>query len=192
MPSQLIISVSSWDVRAALVEDGRLAEMYVERPHRQGPTGNVYLGRVQRVIPGVAAAFVDIGLDRPGYLFGDEAAPYLNDLPEVWFKGENEERRPRPPTPPIRDLVTEGQDLLVQVWRPPLKTKAARLTTHISLPGRYLVYLPTQAHLAVSRRIPGEPERQRLLALLSALKAPEGGLIARTASAAQAPETLSA
>ena len=192
MPSQLIISVSPWDVRAALVEDGRLAEMYVERPHRQDPTGNVYLGRVQRVIPGVAAAFVDIGLDRPGYLFGDEAAPYLNDLPEVWFKGENEERRPRPPTPPIQDLVAEGQDLLVQVWRPPLKTKAARLTTHISLPGRYLVYLPTQAHLAVSRRIPGEPERQRLLQLLSDLKPREGGLIARTASAGQAPETLSA
>jgi ribonuclease G len=190
MPSQLIISVSPWDVRAALVEDGRLAEMYVEHPHRQDPTGNIYLGRVRRVIPGMAAAFVDLGLKKHGYLFAGEAAPFVKDLPEAWFKEEKGERSWRPPAPPIEELVAEGQDLLVQVWRPPLGNKAARLTTHISLPGRYLVYLPTQAHLAVSRRLAPELERQRLKPLLEELKPREGGLIARTAAAGQTQAAL--
>ena len=192
MPSQLIISVSPWDVRAALVEDGRLAEISVARPSRKDPTGNIYRGRVQRVIPGMAAAFVDLGLDQPGYLFAEEAAPHLHDIPESWWPGNKEERPPRPPTPPIEDLVAEGQELLVQVWRPPLRNKGARLTTHISLPGRYLVYLPTQAHLAVSRRLAPEKERQRLKPLLEDLRPREGGLIARTASAGQTFETLAA
>jgi ribonuclease G len=192
MPSQLIISVSPWDVRAALMEDGRLAELYVERPTQQDPTGNIYQGRVQRVLPGMAAAFVDVGLPKPGYLFAQEAAPFLDFIPEFWLPGEKEERLSPPPTPPIEDLVSEGQDLLVQVWRPALRSKGARLTTHITLPGRYLVYLPTHPHLAVSRRLTPESERQRLLQLLMDLKPREGGLIARTASAGQTLETLAA
>jgi ribonuclease G len=192
MPSQLIISVSPWDVRAALVEDGRLAELYVERPTQQDPTGNIYQGRVEKVLPGMAAAFVDIGLAKPGYLFAQEAAPFLDYVPEFWLPGDKEERLAPPPTPPIADLVSEGQDLLVQVWRPPLRTKGARLTTHITLPGRHLVYLPTHPHLAVSRRLAPESERQRLLQLLMGLKPREGGLIARTASAGQTSETLAA
>jgi ribonuclease G len=192
MPSQLIISVSPWDVRAALVEDGRLAELYVERPSQQDPTGNIYQGRVQKVLPGMAAAFVDVGLDKPGYLFAQEAASFLDYIPEFWLQGDKEERLAPPPTPPIADLVSEGQDLMVQVWRPPLRTKGARLTTHITLPGRYLVYLPTHSHLAVSRRLAPEEERQRLVQLLMDLKPREGGLIARTASAGQDLETLEA
>jgi|UniRef100_A0A7V6A3L3 ribonuclease G len=192
MPSQLIISVSPWDVRAALVEDGRLAELYVERPAQQDPTGNIYVGRVQKVLPGMAAAFVDVGLDKPGYLFAQEAAPLLDYIPELWLQGEKEERLSPPPTPPIDDLVSEGQDLMVQVWRPPVRTKGPRLTTHISLPGRYLVYLPTHPHLAVSRRLAPEAERRRLLQLLMEVKPREGGLIARTASAGQTLETLAA
>jgi ribonuclease G len=192
MPSQLIISVSPWDVRAALVEDGRLAELYVERPGQQDPTGNIYQGRVQKVLPGMAAAFVDIGLAKPGYLFAQEAAPFLDYVPELWLQGDQDERLSPPPTPPIQDLVSEGQDLLVQVWRPPLRTKGARLTTHITLPGRYLVYLPTHPHLAVSRRLTPENERPRLLQLLMDVKPREGGLIARTASAGQSIATLGA
>jgi ribonuclease G len=190
MPSQLIISVSPWDVRAALMEDGRLAEFYVERAGRQDPTGNIYKGRVVKVLPGMAAAFVDVGLDRPGYLFAQEAAPYLNDLPDSWCPEDPEDGRPQPPTPPIQDLVAEGQELLVQVWRPPQGSKGARLTTHITLPGRFLVYLPTQPHLAVSRRLSPETERQRLKALLEDLGLQAGGLIARTASAGQRLATL--
>ncbi len=192
MPGQLIISVSPWDVRAALVEDGRLAELYVERPAQQDPTGNIYLGRVQKVLPGMAAAFVDVGLTKPGYLFAQEAAPFLDYVPEFWLQEDKDERLAPPPTPPIADLVSEGADLLVQVWRPPIRTKGARLTTHITLPGRYLVYLPTHPHLAVSRRLTPENERQRLLQLLGDLKPREGGLIARTASAGQELKTLAA
>lgn len=192
MSSQLIISVSPWDVRAALLEDGRLAEMHVERATRQDPTGNIYKGRVQRVLPGMAAAFLDIGLDKPGYLFAQEAAPFLSDLPEFWLQGEQEGRLQRPPMPPIEDLVAVGHELLVQVWRPALRNKGARLTAHISLPGRYLVYMPTQPHLAVSRRLTPDNERQRLKDLLEDLKPAEGGLIARTASAGQTFETLAA
>jgi ribonuclease G len=190
MNSQLIISVSPWDVRAALVEDGRLAEIYVERAGRQDPTGNIYKGRVVKVLPGMAAAFVDVGLDRPGYLFAQEAAPYLQDLPVSWQPEDGEAGRLRPPMPPIQDLVAEGQDLLVQVWRPSLGSKGARLTTHVSLAGRFLVYLPTQAQRAVSRRLAPETERQRLKALLEDLELREGGLIARTASAGQTLATL--
>ncbi len=192
MSSQLIISISPWDVRAALLEDGRLAEIHVERAARQDPTGNIFKGRVLKVVPGMAAAFLDIGLDKPGYLFAQEAAPFLTDLPAAWLQGEQEERHTRPPTPPIEDLVSVGQEVLVQVWRSALRNKGARLTTHISLPGRYLVYLPTQSHLAVSRRLTPEEERQRLKDLLEELKPPEGGLIARTASAGQSFETLAA
>ncbi|MFW6113038.1 MAG: Rne/Rng family ribonuclease [Thermodesulfobacteriota bacterium] len=198
MTSQLIISVSAWDVRAALVEDGRLAELHVERAQAREPTGNIYLGRVRRVLPGMAAAFVDLGLDKPGYLFVQEAASSLHELTESWLREAREEEdlplQPpvKLPTPPIEDILTEGQDLLVQVSRPPLGNKGARLTTHISLPGRYLVYLPTVSHLAVSRRLAPESERQRLKGLLADLRPEEGGLIARTASAGQSPETLAA
>ena len=115
MPSQLIISVSPWDVRAALLEDGRLAELFVARPSQQDPTGNIYLGRVQKVLPGMAAAFVDVGLDKPGYLFAQEAAPFFDYVPELWLQGDKEGRLSPPPTPPIADLVSEDQDLMVQV-----------------------------------------------------------------------------
>jgi ribonuclease G len=197
MSSQLIMSVSPWDVRAALVEDGRLAELHVERSHGREPTGNIYQGRVRRVLPGMAAAFVDLGLDKPGYLFAQEAAAAFHEIPESWLREEQEEDLPpkpslKLPAPPIEDLLAEGQELLVQVSRPPLGSKGARLTTQISLPGRYLVYLPTVSHLAVSRRLAPESERQRLYTLMEDLQPEEGGLIARTASAGQSWETLAA
>lgn len=197
MPSLLIISVSPWDVRAALVKDGRLAELHMEHSHRQEPTGNIYQGRVRRVLPGMAAAFVDLGLDKPGHLFAPEASSSFNEIPESWLQEKREENHwlktsLRLPLPPIEDLLTEGQELLVQISRPPLGSKGARLTTQISLPGRYLVYLPTVSHLAVSRRLALESERQRLKQLLEALKPGEGGLIARTASAGLSLETLTA
>ena len=197
MSSQLIMSVSPWDVRVALVEDGRLAELHVERSDKREPTGNIYQGRVRRVLPGMAAAFVDLGLDKPGYLFAQEAASAFHEIPESWLREEQEEDLPlkpslRLPAPPIEDLLAEGQELLVQVSRPPLGSKGARLTTQISLPGRYLVYLPTVSHLAVSRRLAPESERQRLYTLMEDLQPEEGGLIARTASAGQSREILAA
>jgi ribonuclease G len=193
MPNQLIISVAEFDTRVALVEDGRLAEFYLERHRHRDISGNIYKGRVMTVLPGMAAAFIDIGLERPGYLFVGEVTEPWEDFFTLWLKGELPEGAAvsrRVPPAPIEDLLREGQELLVQVVRPPAGNKGARLTAHVSLPGHYLVYLPTLAHLGVSRRIADEAERIRLKSLLEELKPEGGGLIARTASLGQDRERL--
>jgi len=193
MTTQLIISVSEWDTRVAVVEEGRLAEFYLERRREHDPSGNIYKGRVARVLPGMAAAFIDVGLERPGYLYVDEVVEPWEDFYNFWLKNdtgaEGSQPRRQPPTP-IEDLLHEGQEILVQVYRPPLGNKGARLTTNLSLAGHYLVFLPAASHAGVSRRIVDEAERARLKALLENLKPEEGGLIARTASLGQSSEKL--
>ncbi len=195
MAIQLIISKAACDTRAALVEEGRLTEFFLERHADQDPTGNIYKGRVLRVLPGIAAAFVDIGLERPAYLYVEEVSDSWDDFYNLWLNEETPEgRQPagRNQTQAvIGDLLNSGQEVLVQVHRPPMGGKGARLTTHITLPGHYLVYTPTLPTLGVSRRLSSETERERLKALLAAIKPERGGLIARTASQAQDLETLS-
>jgi ribonuclease G len=138
MTTQLIISVSEWDTRVAVVEEGRLAEFYLERRREHDPSGNIYKGRVARVLPGMAAAFIDVGLERPGYLYVDEVVEPWEDFYNFWLKNdtgaEGSQPRRQPPTP-IEDLLHEGQEILVQVYRPPLGNKGARLTTNLSLAG---------------------------------------------------------
>lgn len=192
MPNLLLISVAPCDTRLALVEDGRLAEFCLQtRPH-QGPTGNIYKGRVVKLLPGMAAAFVDVGLERPAYLVAEDVKAEEDEFFGLWLKDEpHEAPEPKRPSPvPINDILHEGQEVLVQVLRGPTATKGARLTTHVSLAGHYLVYMPTLPHLGISRRIGDEAERQRLKALLDDLNPPEGGLIARTASRGQGREKL--
>jgi ribonuclease G len=191
MANSLLISVADCDVRVALVEDGRLAEFFLENRFRTGPVGNIYRGRVLRLLPGLAAAFVDLGLERPAYLFAEDVAAQDDEFQRLWLKDEPEEA-PRPKQPPaaIGDLLHEGQEILAQVLRGPLGNKGARLTTHLTLAGHYLVYSPTQPHLGISRRIADDNERQRLRAILEELQAPEGGFIARTASRGQDREKL--
>ncbi len=193
MHGLLLISVSPWDRRAALLEQGRLVEFFLERRGQPDLTANIYKGRVMRVAPGMDAAFVDIGLERPAYLFVDEVAGQWDSFFSFWLEEENQEA-PRPssgaPPAPIGDLLQEGQDILVQISRPPLGGKGARLTTHITLPGYYLVYAPTITHLGVSRRIAQQAERERLLGVLQSLRPKEGGLIARTASLGQPEAAL--
>jgi ribonuclease G len=191
MANSLLISVAAGDVRVALVEDGRLAEFYLENRSRTGPTGNIYRGRVLRLLPGLAAAFVNIGLERPAYLFAEDAVAQDDEFRSLWLKDEAEEA-PSHKLPPaaIGDLLHEGQEILVQVLRGPLGTKGARLTAHLTLAGHYLVYSPTLPQLGISRRITDEAERQRLRALLEELQVPEGGFIARTASRGQDLEKL--
>jgi len=192
MANLLLISVTEFDTRVAFLEDGRLAEFSVEARAHNGPVGNIYKGRVTRLLPGMAAAFVDVGLERPAYLFAEDVTAQEDEFFQVWLKGEMdespEERRLPPAT--IGDLLHEGQEVLVQVLRGPAANKGARLTTHISLAGHYLVYMPTLSQLGVSRRITDEPERQRIKALLEELKPAEGGLIARTAGRGQARKPL--
>ena len=194
MSNLLLISVAAADTRVALVEDGRLAEFYLERRARHSPMGNIYLGRVLKLLPGMAAAFVEVGLGRPAYLYAEDVVPQGDEFFDLWLKDEPSEatppRRRRLPPAAIEDLLHEGQEVLAQVWRGPVGSKGARLTTNLTLAGHYLVYMPTFPHLGVSRRITDEAERTRLKALLAELKPPEGGLIARTASQGQGVDRL--
>ena len=191
MSNSLLISVADCDVRVALVEDGRLAEFYLESRLRHGPTGNIYQGRIVKLLPGMAAAFVNIGQERPAYLFAEDVKAPEDEFYSLWLKDEpGTAPSPKLPPAPIGDLLHEGQEILVQVMRGPLGTKGARLTTNLSLAGHYLVYTPTMPQLGISRRISDEAERQRLRTLLEELKPPEGGFIARTASRDQGIEKL--
>jgi ribonuclease G len=192
MASLLLISVTEYDTRVAFLEDGRLVEFYLEDRDATGPVGNIYKGRVLRLLPGMAAAFVDVGLERPAYLFAEDVSAQEDEFFQIWLKGEVEENLEGQRLPPatISDLLHEGQEVLVQVLRGPTANKGARVTTQISLAGHYLVYLPAPAQLGVSRRIAEEPERQRIKAILEELQPAEGGLIARTASRNQSPDLL--
>jgi len=192
MANLLLISVAACDTRVALVEDGRLAEFYREVRGQDDIVGNIYKGRIVKLLPGMAAAFVDVGLSRPAYLFAEDIAPQEDEFFQLWLKNEPAEAGEPRRLPPaaIGDLLHEGQEILVQVLRGPSAHKGARLTTNISLAGHFLVYMPTLAHQGVSRRILEEPERKRLKELLEKLAPAEGGLIARTASRDQDLESL--
>ena len=169
---EILINVTSGEVRAALLENGVLQEVYVERAVRRGVLGNVYKGCVSRVLPGMQAAFVDIGLERTAFL-------HASDISRV----NGRSTAPEDALPGIRELVREGEDLLVQVVKDPLGNKGARLTTFITLPARHLVLLPKDDSLGVSARIEDQGERERLRGLVEALLDAHGlkhGAIVRT------------
>ncbi len=187
----IVISVDVGETRVALIENGILAELYLERERDRSPVGNVYLGKVTRVLPGMQAAFVDIGLDRAAFLHVEDVIP-TKDFDQLVSKAddgdeddENEEsvdkhRGRVTRKTPIRDVLKEGQQIVVQVSKGPISTKGARVTSHVSLPGRYVVYMPTIDHTGVSKRIGNERERKRLREVIDAVKPPQGGLIVRT------------
>ncbi|MDP3277473.1 MAG: Rne/Rng family ribonuclease [Deltaproteobacteria bacterium] len=247
--NQIIINVDIGETRVALIEDGIVTELHIERKGERSNVGDVYLGRVTRVLPGMNAAFVDIGLERAAFLHsedvvadqrlrdttvyaeeeeeepsddGDEdarasrdnsdrsdamhgepdeessslgdiledASPARSAKPERARRGRDPRgkngaravRKERPARTMIRDLLREGQDIVVQVSKDPIGTKGARCTSHISLAGRYSVYLPTVEHVGVSKRIGNEKERRRLREVIEQLKPEKGGIIVRTAS----------
>ncbi|MBM4295401.1 MAG: Rne/Rng family ribonuclease [Deltaproteobacteria bacterium] len=182
MANLLLISVAEYDTRVALVEDGRLVEIHLELSAQDGPTGNIYKGRVVKLLPGMAAAFVDVGLERPAYLFAEDVSAQEDEFYHLWLPPEEGAPGRRVQPTAIEELLHEGQEILVQVLRGPMGGKGARLTTHITLAGHCLVYMPTFPQLGVSRRITEEGERQRLRGLLEELRPGEGGLIARTAA----------
>jgi ribonuclease G len=164
---ELLISVDIGEQRVAVLEDDRVAEVYLERPERRSIAGNIYLGVVDNVLPGMEAAFVEIGLEKNGFLYVDEIVG-----PELEGKRHGKK---------IQDLISRGEQLLVQAVKDPMKTKGARLTTEISLPGRFLVYVPNGEGLGVSRRL-DDAERTRLKEIIKKLKVKEGGVIVRTAA----------
>ena len=171
---ELIVSVDVGEQRVAVLEDDRVAEVYLERPERRSIAGNIYLGSVDNVLPGMEAAFVEIGLEKNGFLYVDEiVGPELE-------RGHG--RR-------IQDLIKRGETILVQAVKDPMKTKGARLTTQISLPGRFVVFVPQGEGLGVSRRLEDD-ERNRLKDILKKLSVKEGGVIVRTAAEGASEEDI--
>ena len=182
MSVEILINVAPREVRAAIVENGSLQEIYIERASRRGIVGNLYKGRVSRVLPGMQAAFVDVGLERTAFLHAADIAYARPDDTVVSL----------PPIDDIRRLVNEGDEILVQVIKDPIGTKGARLTTFITLPSRYLVYMPRGEGIGVSNRIEDDGERQRLKAMVASLLPPNstGGYIVRTAAQGVSIESL--
>ncbi|HEY2310039.1 MAG TPA: ribonuclease E/G, partial [Gaiellaceae bacterium] len=171
---ELLVSVDVGERRVAILEDERVAEVYLERPERRSIAGNIYVGRVDNVLPGMEAAFVEIGLEKNGFLYVDEiVSPELE-------KGHGRK---------IQDLISRGQTILVQAVKDPMKTKGARLTTQISLPGRFVVLVPQGEGLGVSRRL-DDDERNRLKDILKRLDVKEGGVIVRTAAEGASEEDI--
>ena len=185
MSEEILINVTPRETRVALVENGMLQEVHVERASRRGYVGNIYKGRVSRVMPGMQAAFVEIGLERAAFLHASDIV-----RPHATLAGENGEAVAAP-TPPINELVRDGQEIVVQVVKDPIGSKGARLTTHLSIPSRYLVLLPYSRVLGVSVRIEDEVERARLKDMLTELLGETRlGYIVRTNAEGQLREAL--
>lgn len=184
MSNELLINVTPSESRVGLVENGLLQELHLERADDISYVGNIYLGRVERVLPGMQAAFINIGLNRTAFLHASEIARPRPELEEVVHGPiDPASNLPLLELPPISELLHQGQELLVQVIKDPLGSKGARLTTQLSLPSRYLVYLPADENsLGISLRIEDEAERERLRGLVESIVDPDqpAGVIVRT------------
>jgi ribonuclease G len=203
MPRQIVVNAGISETRVAVLDGGVLTELFVERRHHRSIVGNVYKGVVTNVLPGMQAAFVDIGLAKDAFLYAGDFIANLGEYERMMLAEEedadieldgddpaaNGEGGERPATPPererrvitpIEDVLHKGQEILVQVSKEPLGTKGARITSFISLPGRYLVYMPQVNHLGVSRRIHDAAERDRLRQLVRGVRPAGGGFIVRT------------
>ena len=186
MVRDLIVSTNPRETRVALLEDGVVSELFLEREAHRGIVGSIYKGSVTRVLPGMQSAFVDIGLERDAFL---HAADVFEELPENLLSPEETEAAR---SAPIEDLLHEGQEVVVQVLKEPMGTKGARITSHVSLPGRYIVLMPTVEHVGVSRKITDDDERRRLKTILKEFRQERGGggLIARTAGQGREAEAF--
>ena len=173
MSGELLINVTPSETRVALIENGVLQEVHVERESRRGLVGNIYLGKVIRVLPGMQAAFIDINLEKAAFLHASDINTKL-----ILNKGD----MPADHVPDIRALVHEGQQIVVQVIKDPLGTKGARLTTDITVAARYLVLMPNAEHAGISQRIESQKERNRLKDIITPYCSEEHGFIVRTAA----------
>jgi ribonuclease G len=184
MPGDLlVINADGPETRVAYVEKGQLVELYIERRRERGIVGNIYKGRVKRVLPGMQAAFVDIGEDKAAFLYVADVRGAPEDFKSLFsdsdepadVKGGKNHHNAR-----IEDVVKEGQAILVQVAKAPIGTKGARSTAYVSLPGRNLVFMPTVDHVGISRRITSDKERKRLRGIIDSMRPPGAGFIVRT------------
>ena len=183
MNKKIIINADAYETRIAILEDGDLAELLVERADQRRHVGDIYKARVNAVLPGMQSAFVDMGLPKTGFLHASDLAENLSELEDLSDVEENGDRgrRRRAPVPKIEDHLKKGQEVLVQITKESIGTKGPRVTQQVSLPGRFCVLMPGVDHIGVSRRIEDRGERQRIKAIIHDLKPKGVGLIARTA-----------
>lgn len=203
MYTDILINATSYENRIALVDNGNLIEFHLERPSERGFIGNIYLGKVVRVLPGIDAAFVDIGLERTGFLYVDDILPDNQFYNGFGSTASNTDTDLEPSAekdgdlssnkrPPISELLKESQDILVQIAKEPIGTKGARLTCNITLPCRNLVFMPLTDHIGISRKIENEEVRQQLKDKIEDLRPPGAGFIIRTVAEHISREELEA
>jgi ribonuclease G len=194
MRREIVINAGRHETRIAILEEKELVEVMVERPESQRRVGDIYKGRVNAVLPGMQAAFVDLGLEKTAFLHASDLHPSETDLDELFDEDEEENGKPDEPvtggrggrwrrdepTPRIEEALKKGQEILVQITKEPIGTKGPRVTTQVSLPGRYLVLMPGHDHIGVSRKIEDRAERSRLKTLIKEIRPKGSGLIVRT------------
>ncbi len=223
MTKEMIISSSAHETRVAILEDDQVAEIFIERERSRGVVGNLYKGRVSKVLPGMQSAFVDLGLERDGFLYVTDVVATFEEFDRLETdedehasangsrganaSGSGAADKPRPtagggrrdrdrekgPEPKIEELLKEGQEIIVQVAKEPLGTKGARLTSHATMPGRFLVFMPTVDHVGVSRKIDSREERSRLRGIVREFREQHGftgGVIIRTAAGGRPKEDI--
>jgi ribonuclease G len=202
MQKEMIVTSNGHETQVAILEEDLVTEMFVERERQRGVVGNIYKGRVSKVLPGMQCAFIDIGLDRDGFLYVSDVVDTIEEFDKLDAEDDDKEEaaggggaaggsrgggrgRDRGPQPKIEELLKEGQEIVVQVAKEPLGTKGARLTSHASLAGRFLVFMPTVDHVGVSRKIESREERNRLRGIVRKFREDHGfggGVIIRTAA----------
>jgi ribonuclease G len=178
---EIVINATKHESRIAVLDEGQVVELWVERTRHRTVVGNIYKGRVTKVLPGMQSAFVDLGLERDAFLYVSDV---LDDFEEYDTESGEDltmDEVPRRSEASISDLLREGQEIVVQVSKDTIAGKGARITSHVTLPGRFLVFMPTVNHIGVSRRIEDEPERARLKDMLERIRNGSGGFIVRTA-----------
>jgi ribonuclease G len=230
MTKEMIISSSAHETRVAILEDDQVAEIFIEREHQRGVVGNLYKGRVSKVLPGMQSAFVDLGLERDGFLYVSDVVATFEEFDRLETDEDdaavgsgngqrragaadggagggapasggapagsgirNRREREKQPEPKIEELLKEGQEIIVQVAKEPLGTKGARLTSHATMPGRFLVFMPTVDHVGVSRKIDSREERGRLRGIVREFREQHGftgGVIIRTAAAGRPKDDI--
>src|SRR5216684_5551936 len=199
MTKEMIVSSNGHETMVAILEDDLVAEIFVERERQRGVVGNVYKGRVSKVLPGMQSSFIDLGLERDGFLYVAEVIDTLEEFDKLEAGDEDaapprdRERERERQQAKIEDLLKEGQEILVQVVKEPLGTKGARLTSHVTMPGRFMVFMPTVDHIGVSRKIESRDERSRLRGIVREFREAHGftgGVIIRTAAAGRPKEDI--
>lgn len=195
MGLEIAISVTREETRAAVLDNRVVTDLYIDRTKNKDFVGNIYKGRVVKVLPGMQAAFIDIGMEKAAFV-------HVSDLStdtepgDTLVENEEDDKGPEMPRPrrqttrPIEQLLHEGQELMVQISKGPIGTKGPRVTTYVSLPGRYLVFMPNVEHIGVSRRIPRDEERARLKEIMKRVRRPGCGYIVRTVSEGVKEEEL--